>query len=115
MSTIDVSHMMECCCKLHEAILEGDLETTKNLLQSKFCNVNETDERHGRTALHLAAMRGRADLVNVLLEGGADVSATDKLGNTPLHWCGHPETVELLVEHGASVLQGFVLLILLCR
>ncbi|KAL8587342.1 hypothetical protein ACOMHN_045589 [Nucella lapillus] len=41
----------------------------------------------------------------MLLEHGADASACDSRGNTPLHWCGHTETIELLVEYGANVLQ----------
>ncbi|XP_070206953.1 ankyrin repeat domain-containing protein 46-like isoform X2 [Littorina saxatilis] len=101
----DFSDMMECSCKLHDAVLEGDVGMVKSLLRSASCDVNEADEKSGRTALHLAAMRGRADLTNVLLCNGADVNACDNLGNTPLHWCGHAETIELLAEHGAHVLQ----------
>ncbi len=33
----------------------------------------------GETALHEAASNGRVDVVNVLLDRGADISATDKV------------------------------------
>ncbi|XP_076451425.1 ankyrin repeat domain-containing protein 46-like [Babylonia areolata] len=104
---MDCSDIMECSCKLHDAVLEGNFEMIKNILETSSCNVNETDEKHwnGRTALHLAAMKGKSDIVALLLEKGADVSSCDNRGNTPLHWCGHPETIELLVEYGANVLQ----------
>ena len=56
-------------------------------------NVNAKDE-DGRTALHLAAFNGHADIVEALLRHGADVNAKDKDGYTALHWAatlGHAE------------------------
>ncbi len=42
-------------------------------------------DTQGRTALHLAALRGvRIDYLEVLLRSGADPSATDNNGETPL-------------------------------
>lgn len=97
---------MECNSKLHDAVLEGNIQLTSKLLQSKASNVNDPDDRfNGRTALHLAALRGRADLIILLLSNGADVAACDYQGNTALHWCGHEDCIEILVEHGSNVLQ----------
>lgn len=39
----------------------------------------------GRSALHIAAGAGHLDLVQRLLQGGADPSMRDYTGNTPLH------------------------------
>lgn len=39
----------------------------------------------GRTALHHAAQRRHPDMVDTLLEAGADSNAVDAYGNTPLH------------------------------
>jgi len=38
-----------------------------------------------KTALHIAAMAGRAEVLELLLEAGAAVDAADKSGLTPLH------------------------------
>ncbi len=47
-------------------------------------DINARDP-HGRTALHLAAIRGvRTDYLEVLVKFGADPSATDNNGETPL-------------------------------
>ncbi|XP_025082311.1 ankyrin repeat domain-containing protein 46-like [Pomacea canaliculata] len=100
--SFDFSDIMEGGHVLLECVDEGSIEKVRSLLESQLCNVDETDQS-GRTALHLAALRGKTDLANVLILGGADVNFRDKQGNTPLHWCGSIDTIELLVDSGASL------------
>lgn len=42
---------------------------------------------HGCTLLHLACQVGNLSMVELLLQYGATVNATDRLGRTPLHHC----------------------------
>ena len=54
----------------------------------------------------MAAERGYAGVVRVLLDRGADASAADRTGRMPLHLAvlrGHTDVVRLLLEHGADV------------
>lgn len=46
------------------------------------------------------------EIVNLLLQGGADVHATTRSGDTALHWAaydGNPTITLLLLEAGANV------------
>jgi ankyrin repeat protein len=46
------------------------------------------------------------EMVNLLLEAGADVNAQDELGFTALIWAsqwGHTAVVKLLIEEGADI------------
>ncbi len=55
------------------------------------------------TPLHEAALLGKTEIARVLLNRGADIRATDKEGNTPLHWVGrHVDTAKLLLDAGAD-------------
>jgi ankyrin repeat protein len=60
----------------------------------------------GERPLDVAAVRGNAEEVSALLEGGADVDAAGEHGYTALHEAvsqGHLPVVELLLEFGARV------------
>jgi len=64
---------------LGDSVVKDEL---KALLDSGV-NVNATD-RSGRTALHLAATLGQAELARYLLSRGADINARNIPGHTPL-------------------------------
>lgn len=70
-------------------------------------SVNTPDKDQEWTALHFAAQAWRADLVDVLLEAGAKVDATDVFGNTALWRAvfnsqGRGEVIEKLLAAGAD-------------
>lgn len=74
---------------LEEAILQG-------------CDLECRDGR-GRTGLHLAAIRGGTETLRLMLRAGSDANAVDQHHNTPLHFSGHKDIIQLLIEYGAHV------------
>lgn len=59
---------------------EGDVEGIKELLDSGIdANYRDIDDR---TALHVAACQGLKDVVEILLDRGADVDPKDRWGST---------------------------------
>ena len=60
---------------------------------------------HELTPLHLAARHGHAEVVKLLLEEGAKLTAQDDLGWTPLHFASnysHATVLNLLLDCGAD-------------
>ncbi len=94
----------------------GDVQTVERLLESvkntpdTLKTLVEATDKDGRTALHLAAWRGRVEVVKHLLNFiGANLTetlhtlvvVTDEFGQTALHlaaWCGRVEVVKQLLN-----------------
>lgn len=55
------------------------------LLLSRSAELLHSTDRHGKSGLHIAAMHGHYQMMEVLLGQGAEINATDKNGWTPLH------------------------------
>jgi ankyrin repeat protein len=57
-----------------------------------------------RPALLWAAENGQVEIAKLLIEGGAEIDASDHFGNTALHLSlRYPELVTLLLDGGAEV------------
>ncbi|KAG3043144.1 hypothetical protein PC121_g22739 [Phytophthora cactorum] len=62
--------------------------------------------RYGSNMLHIAAQTGNKEMVEMLLAGGADVTAEDEYGSSTLHVAvrsGNLEMVGLLLSKGADI------------
>ena len=84
--------------------MNGDREAVRALLK-KGLDVNEA-QGDGTTALHWAAMKGDADLAQMLVTAGANVRATTRIGAyTPLYLAargGYSDVVTVLLAAGAD-------------
>ncbi|KAL2517599.1 Potassium channel AKT1 [Abeliophyllum distichum] len=110
----DTEHMlakgrMDVPLSLCFAAERGDDLLMHNLLRRSL-DPNEFDS-NGRTALHLAASKGRFECVLLLLDYGADPNRKDSEGNVPL-WDAilgkHESVIKLLTDNGATLSSGDV-------
>ena len=85
---------------LHVAILENDFPLVNKLTEENPDCIYEIGYRK-RTALHLAALEGKVELVKLLLKHGADRTALDCYHLPAVAYAldGHPECVQLLLDH----------------
>ena len=88
-----------------DAAMRGDVEAVRTLIDQG-ADVN-TAQGDGMTALHWAAARDQAVLVDLLVTAGADLQATTRVGSyTPLHVTGRnggAAAVKALLAAGADV------------
>ncbi len=89
-----------------EAAIEfGETEMLDLLIKDR-SELKRKDPRTGRTLLHIAAIRGQKDIVELFLKKGAEIDAVDRLNKTPLDYAerfGHDDVIESLITHGALI------------
>jgi ankyrin repeat protein len=89
---------------LEQAASEGHAETVKTLI-AQGRDINARNIR-GQTLLHLAVKQGNSDVVQLLLENGAEVDAVETdSGCTSLHYAvslRHVDLCESLIRYGAN-------------
>ena len=95
-----VSNMCNRYPPLHAAVLKNDVPLVSKLIKEDPDCVYEIGYRK-RTALHLAALEGKVELVKLLLYHGADRTAVDCYHLPAIAYAldGHPECVQLLLDH----------------
>ncbi|KAM4809444.1 ankycorbin [Rhinophrynus dorsalis] len=86
--------------RLLQAVDHGEVDKVASLLGKKGVVATKMDSE-GKTAFHLAAMKGNADCLRLMLTHGVDVSAQDLQGHSALHLAvknNHLECVKRLLQ-----------------
>jgi len=90
---------------IHKAAYKGDLKKVREIIEKDPSQINIQDSR-GWTPLQLASGKGHIEIVEFLLNHGADTELENIHGERPL-WLaakfGRYETIKTLLEHGATV------------
>ncbi|XP_077188327.1 ankyrin repeat domain-containing protein 24 isoform X2 [Paroedura picta] len=91
--------------KLLQAVEYNDAERVASLLLRKGLVPTKLDSE-GKSAFHLASMKGNVDCLEVMLAHGADAMTTDSSGCTALHLSakhGHPQCMSKLLQASCPV------------
>ena len=95
------------CTVLLVGVRAGEAAVVKALVAAEGANLACVDPKTQDTPITLACILGRADLVRILLDAGADVEARrGKGGRTPLMIAcveGNEALAEMLIKGGASL------------
>lgn len=90
--------------RLEEIVYNNDLEGLKEEIESGRMDIN-FQNKYGWTPLHMAIRRDKKEMVEYLLEQGADIDRADGAGWTPLMEAvmdDMPELCKLLLDKGAD-------------
>ena len=91
--------------ELYDASLYGEDRRVRELLEVGADPQKYKDEG-GNTALHIAACRGRNDVISTLIKSGADLNIQNNEGDTALHRAastGNNEVATNLIMAGADL------------
>ena len=87
------------------AAKNGHVDIVKRLLAVANVSIDKSDD-DGATALYKVAMKGNIQIVELLLQAGADTEVRTNFGETPLFRAvknGHASVVRMLLKAGAKV------------
>ncbi|KAL7907738.1 ankyrin repeat-containing domain protein [Trichoderma velutinum] len=87
---------------LHFAVIHGDIDLVQLLLN----NGADIDSVKIPTPLLLASKLGYVNIVQALLDQGANIKVTDENGHTPLHFAaihGYIDLTQLFLNNGADI------------
>ncbi|XP_016160286.1 PREDICTED: ankycorbin isoform X3 [Ficedula albicollis] len=91
--------------RLLQAVENGDPEKVASLLGKKGASATKQDSE-GKTAFHLAATKGHAECLRIMVTHGADVTAQDGAGHSALHLAAknsHPDCIKRLIQSKCPV------------
>ena len=98
----DLSAALSC----PKNVFSPNLQVSRLLLLSGASPIYSSGQHENAPLLSLHAQRGYEDMINLLLEFGADINGGNHEGTTPLMFAameGHVEIVRTLIQNGAIV------------
>ena len=93
---------------LFNALEKGEREDKKTVIDiiKQWPDMVNRPFSKGMRPIHLAAGFGHPEMIEILLQYGADIEALDNKLNTPLHYAAmynKPDAIRFLIQHGADI------------
>ncbi|KAL3866656.1 hypothetical protein ACJMK2_043939 [Sinanodonta woodiana] len=85
---------------------EGNIEGLRKLTDMAEKIDLQLANKHGETAIHMAASGGHTEVIRFLQSKGVDISIKDKHGDSAVYWAarqGHVDVMKYLYEEGISM------------
>ncbi|TPX36279.1 hypothetical protein SmJEL517_g01648 [Synchytrium microbalum] len=92
--------------EIHRVCRDGDIYRVARLVSSNYKRLQRPHPITKKVPLHYASEAGHHEIVQELLESGADANIIDAIYWSGLHYAsrnGHLKAVQILIEHGANV------------
>lgn len=87
------------------AVEEGNYAGLEELFSMSHINPNQSN-KHGETAVHIAAGLAQLQILKLLQSKGANLKLSDSHGDSAIYWAarqGHTDVIQYLWENGVSV------------
>ncbi|KAL3185624.1 hypothetical protein MRX96_028533 [Rhipicephalus microplus] len=87
------------------AVEEGNYAGLEELFSMSHINPNQSN-KHGETAVHIAAGLAQLQILKLLHSKGANLKLSDSHGDSAMYWAarqGHTDIIQYLWENGVSV------------
>ena len=104
-SGADINHLCRCYTPIFGAVWSENPEIVKYLINRGVGESINFGCDHGWTPLHKAARKGYLDIVEILIDAGADVNSIDDADTTPLDHAADfhfSDVAKLLILHHAQ-------------
>lgn len=104
-AVVAVTVFSGCGVSVHDAVSAGDAARVREMLE-RAPGAIESRDNLGKTPLFFAVTYGREEMVDLLIDQGADVNAQDHTGLTPLHvaaFMSRPACAQRLLKAGARI------------
>jgi ankyrin repeat protein len=91
--------------ELREAIEKGEIARVRDFVRVG-ADIENMNDRNGLTAMHYASSYGHKNIIEILLDSGANIHAYDAKKATPLHSAasgGYSDITRLLLDRGAVI------------
>jgi len=95
------------CNALHQAVLLQSLDIVRHIIKGSFIRDIDARTANGCSALHLATFWSTPEVLELLIDAGADIEAKfQPSGGRAIHGainCKRPDTLQVLLRHGCQL------------